>query len=306
VNRYMTAALAVGLLVLPANAQVVRLTPTNLKSLNTAADEDDPCLCIPRRGKTRQLFYISSAGGRPTLMTAELSDRGDWLPGIPVEGPDTEVENRSPCLSADGHDLYFAAKLPFKGPANEASFPANYDILHSVKLENVRKFTAPTPVMAVCTEADELHPWLSADGKELYFSRSTKEGWRILVARRGTDSGPFEKPTSLNELPPGFHHATLTKDGKTMILQGPLANNRWGLFRSKLVRKDKSSEWSAPEELTNLNSTAEEAATGDMSPSLSRDDLRLYFVSDRKGGKGGKDLWVINAPALISGTIRRR
>jgi hypothetical protein len=306
VNRYLSALLAVALLVLPADAQVVRLTPTNLKSLNTAADEDDPCLCIPRRGKTRQLFYISNASGRPTLMTAELSDRGDWLPGTPVDGPDADVENRSPCLSADGHDLFFAAKLPFKGPASEASFPPNYDIVHSVRLENARRFTAPTPVMAVCTEADELHPWLSADGRELYFSRNTKEGWRVLVTRRGTGAGPFEKPELIKELAPGFHHATLTKDGKTMLMQGSLTNNRWGLFRSKLLRKNQGSEWSAPEELTNLNSTAEEAATGDMSPSLSRDDLRLYFVSDRKGGKGGKDLWVINAPALITGTIRRR
>jgi hypothetical protein len=305
VNRCWSAALGVALIALPAQAQV-RLTPTNLKSLNTPADEDDACLCVTRKGKFRQLFYVSTASGKPALMVADLSDRGDWLPGTPFDGPDPEVENRSPCLSADGHDLYFAAKLPFKGPANEASSPANFDIVHSVKLETSRQFTAPTPVLAVSTEADEMHPWLTADGKELYFSRNSKEGWRIFVARRNTGSGPFEKPTLIKEIPAGFCHATLTRDGKTMILQGPLANNRWGLFRSKLVRKEQASEWSAPEELTNLNSTPEEAMIGDVSPSLSRDDLKLYFVSDRKGGKGGKDLWVINAPALISGTSRRR
>jgi hypothetical protein len=239
-------------------------------------------------------------------MAASPSDRGDWLPGTPLDGPDPEVENRSPCLSADGHDLFFAAKLPLKGPPGKTEEPANFEIVHSVRLVKAHEFTAPTPVLAVCTEADELHPWLTADGKALYFSRKTKEGWRVFVARRGTDTGAFDAPTLIEDLPPGFHHATLTRDGKTMLMQGPVGSDRWGLFRSKLIREKQGNQWSTPEELANLNSTPEEAPVGDLAPSLSRDDLRLYFVSDRRGGKGGRDLWVINAPALISGTIRKR
>ena len=36
-----------------------------------------------------------------------------------------------------------------------------------------------------------------------------------------------------------------------------------------------------------------EAPTGDTSPCLSRTGSLLYFSSDRPGGKGGRDLWVI-------------
>jgi hypothetical protein len=32
---------------------------------------------------------------------------------------------------------------------------------------------------------------------------------------------------------------------------------------------------------------------GDMSPCLNSDGTRLYFASDRPGGKGGLDLWSV-------------
>jgi hypothetical protein len=38
--------------------------------------------------------------------------------------------------------------------------------------------------------------------------------------------------------------------------------------------------------------------SGDRSPCLSRDGAMLYFASDRPGGKGGLDLWVIPTAPL--------
>jgi hypothetical protein len=289
-----------------ANAQVTRLTPTNLKNLNTAKDEDDPCAYVSKDRNTHRLYYVSNEPGRPTLMVADVDKRGFWQHGKPIDGPDPDIDNRSPCLSDDGHDLYFAAKLVFKGQENKSTVPDNFEIVHAVKLTKTYQFSAPTPVLAVCTEADELHPWLTTDGKELFFSRKTKEGWRIFVAKRSENSGTFEAPRLIEEIPPGFQHATLTNEGRTMILQGPLANDRWGLFRSKRVRTGSALTWSPPEELINLNATPAEAPTGDLAPSLGRVDNRLYFVSDRAGGKGGRDIWTINAPAILSGTIRRK
>jgi hypothetical protein len=287
---------------LSAPAQVTRLTPTNLKSLNTPGNEDDPCLSISKKGNVRRLYFVSDAPGRPTLMVSELNDRGSWDKGVPVQGPDPEIENRCPCLSTDGHDLFFAANIVFHDSTKAES---NFEIVHSVRLTAAEQYTAPTPVHSVCTEADEMHPWLTADGRALYFSRKTKEGWRIFVAKRESGSGVFEAPTLIEAIPPGFQHATVTHDGRTMFLQGSVANGRSGLFRVKQVRAGSSWRWGAPEELVNLNCTAEEGKTGDMAPSVSRDDLKLYFVSDRKGGKGGRDIWLVNAPSLIFGSIGR-
>ena len=94
------------------------------------------------------------------------------------------------------------------------------------------------------------------------------------------------------EMPENFHHVTLTPDGKTMYLQGALEKGRVGLF---VARREKKG-WSKPEPLDELNDP--EAKTGDRSPCLTRDGKMLYFASDRSGGKGGLDLWVIQTALL--------
>src|SRR5262249_38448955 len=150
-----------------------------------------------------------------------------------------------------------------------------------------KDFTLPTPILPIATKDDKMHPWLAAGGKQLYFSRKTKDGWRVFVTSRTQTTGTagFGEPKEV-DLPADFHHATLTPDGKTMYLQGPLEKGRWGLFRSTATGKE---GWSKPEPLDDLNN--EEGPTGDRSPSLSRDGSLLYFASDRPGGKGGLDLW---------------
>src|SRR5262249_24452307 len=122
-------------------------------------------------------------------------------------------------------------------------------------------------------------------GKALYFSRKTKDGWRVLVTTRTTATGAqgWGPPKEL-DLPPDFHHPTLSPDGKTLYLQGPLEKGRWGLFRSSAA----GAGWSKPEPLEGLNA---DGSRGDASPALSADGSVLYFASDRPGGKGGMDLY---------------
>ena len=151
-----------------------------------------------------------------------------------------------------------------------------------------KPFSSPRVMGIEDTKGDEMHPWMTADGKQLYFSRKTPDGWRVFVTKRADNSGVrgFGKPEAV-DLPINFHHATLTPDGKTMYLQGPLEKGRWGLF----VSRNSKDAWSKPEPLELLNNA--EGPTGDRSPNLSRDGTMLYFASDRPGGKGGLDIWVI-------------
>ena len=276
------------------------LKPVNLALLNTAADEEDPY--ISRDGK--RLFYASKASGHFQLFVSEQrrplaffpgSER--WPAGKELEGPNAETDSRSPFLTADNHDLYYAEKTTVRIPTGpESPENLNFEIVHSIRsdAQNPRQFTGPTFVQSVCTPADELQPWLTEDGLEMFFSRKTKEGWQVFVASRppaakGQPKGAFGEPKLVKELPVGFHHATLTRDRQTMYLQGPLENNRWGLFRSR--RAGVKLPWGKPQLLEGLSHP--QAATGDMSPCLSRDASKLYFSSDRPGGKGGRDLWVI-------------
>jgi hypothetical protein len=275
-----------------------RYRPTPLKSLNTPEGEDDPCVFVAKNGKVRRLYYVTKKDGKSTLMVSEQSRNGQWGAGRLVQGPDQANEVRNPSLSLDGQDLYLAAK--FEGD--------NFDVGNAAPVGEADRFTAPTPIQAVSTPADEMYPWISADGRELYFNRKDKEGWRIYVASRPEKSGAFEKVKCLDTLPPGYLHPTLTSDGTTMLVQGSLENGRWGLFRIKRSRNlDRTwKPWGEPEALAPLNSTPEDAPVGDMSPSLSRDDARLYFASDRREGKGGMHLYEISAANLIMGVWKTK
>jgi hypothetical protein len=261
--------------------------PINLEKLNTAGDEDDPH--VSSNGLT--LFY-SSRGAKKKwdlLMSRRANQGQPWPAGKPVgDYIQSEADDRSAYLTADGRYpqyLHFATKKDRQTD--------NFDLFVAVKQDRTAAFTAPTPLSTLSSDHDELHPWLAAGGRELYFSRRTREGWRLMLATRqeATGAGGFGEPKLL-DFPTGFHHATLTADGKTMYLQGPLEGQRWGLFRSTRT----GAAWSNPEPLEQLNHP--DGKQGDCSPCLSRDGFWLYFSSDRPGGKGGMDLYMVRVSEL--------
>jgi hypothetical protein len=281
------AALAALLVVFPpASADTsAALKPFNVP-FNTADDEDEPH--VADNGLT--IYYTSTKERKDEICVTERRRATlDW-PGkgrILEDYVSSKGDDRS--VFATGgrypHFLYFASKRDEKNK--------NFDLFVAVKHEPGKAWAAPTPVMNVNTEADELHPWITPDGKSLYFSRKTPEGWRIFVSQRTSSSGPggWQEPDQL-DLPANFHHATLTPNGKTMYLQGPMEKFRWGLFVSTKTGK----EWSKPKEVAGLNSTL--SRVGDCSPNLTRDGRYLYFASDRPGGKGGLDIWGIETKML--------
>jgi hypothetical protein len=277
-------------LVLPAgsaikSADTAKPTrPINL-AMNTAGDEDEPH--VADGGLT--LYYAREQKGDSALFAAR---RRSALQVWPKKGDEVEdyIKNKGAIRSVYAtqgrypHYLYFAAK---------DTEGKNYDLFVAVRQGPGKAWSAPTAVANVNTDADELHPWLTSDGKSLYFSRKTADGWRVFVSTRTGATGPggWREPREV-DLPVGFHHATLTPNGKTMYLQGPLEKGRWGLFTSNRTSKG----WSKPEPLEALNDP--EGKKGDRSPNLSRDGRLLYFASDRPGGKGGLDLWVVPTEAL--------
>jgi Tol biopolymer transport system component len=208
-----------------------------------------------------------------------------WPAGVSMIEVNQDGDSRSAFVTDGGkypQYFFFATNKDLEKPDGRGD---NFDIFFLTKLNAKADFTNPTPLHAISTPADELHPWLSRDGLTLYFSRKDKDGWHTYVASRQKGHEQLDKPDRLG-FPPGFHHPTLTPDGKTMYLQGPLPGKRWGIYRSVL----NGQSWSSPEPLLALNHP--DAPKGDISPALSHDGSKLYFASDRPGGKGGLDLWV--------------
>jgi len=282
----LSCLLGLALAALPGWAADEKLKPASL-AVNTDADEDEPH--VADNGKT--LYYgavvkdregvnvarrkmAGGAWGKPAPIDAYVTNKGD-VRGVSTNG------GRYPQF------LFFAAK-DRKGK--------NYDLWVSVKDDEGKAWTAARPVGSgenVNTAEDEAYPWITGDGKALYFSRRTKEGWVVMVSRRTNSTGPqgWQEAKEAG-VPVGYHHATLTPDNKTMYLQGPLEKDRTGLFVSTYDGK----KWSKPEALEALNDP--DAKTGDRSPNLSRDGKYLYFASDRAGGKGGLDIYTVETAKL--------
>ncbi len=272
--------------VLPAPAdEPERLKPIPL-TCNTEADEDEPH--VADGGLT--LYYSALRKAKVDIMVARRAALNKaWPKGKVLEDyVSTEGDDRSTYATEGRYPqyLYFATKKEKKG--------TNFDVYVAVRQDRGRAWSSPTPINPITTAADELHPWVTGDGKQLYFSRRTEEGWRVFVAKRPAAGGPqgWGKPELVKELPEDFHHATLAPDGKTMYLQGPLGKGRWGLFASTRG----ASGWSKPMALASLNHP--DGKTGDRSPNLSRNGALLYFASDRPGGKGGLDLYAISTAQL--------
>jgi hypothetical protein len=252
------------------------LKPINLDKINSAADEDDPFI-LP----DKTLLYTSNATGRQRIMQAIWSQ--GWKKGKLLSGLDAkDTDFRSPFYRDD--KLYFAT--------NEIPD----DSLKDMKNFDIKVITAgreALPILGISGKDDELHPWITRDGREFYFSRKTKDGWKLFVAK-GPVPGPITEPKDVG-FPAGFHHATVSAGGLIMYLQGHLDGDRAGLFRAR--RASLKGTWSKPEPITMLNHS--EAKRGDMSPYLSNDGKRLYFASDRPGGKGGLDIWWIETARLF-------
>lgn len=274
---------------LPAqNKASPRVKPANLDRLNTTEDENDPHLSP----SGQRLFYTHSAKEKSEVMAStRLASTKTWGPGKPFVDLQGKADYRAVFMTAENRFPQFLYFCTNKDPEKADQKGNNYDIYFLIKQFAGADFTNPTPVHAISSEREEMFPWLSTDGRELYFSRKDQDGWRLYRSRKPATGGPFEKPETL-DLPVGFHHATLSPNGKLMYLQGPLEKERSGLF----VATNNGKAWSQPEPLAELNDP--EAPSGDQSPSLSRDGAFLYFASDRAGGKGGLDLWIVPTTLL--------
>ena len=141
--------------------------------------------------------------------------------------------------------------------------------------------------------AMQYFPVLTADEQELIFTRRLgggQEDDEDLVVARKDDKGKWQKPVSISphiNSPMNEGTCTISADGRQLIFTSCIGRRGYGscdLFESKKV----GDEWTKPQNLgPEINSAAWESQ-----PSLSADGRMLFFVSDRRGGTGNKDLYV--------------
>ena len=135
-------------------------------------------------------------------------------------------------------------------------------------------------------------PVLTADQQELIFTRRMGGGPNDdedLVVSKKDKRGVWGAPESLSKnintkLNEGT--STISADGRKLIFTSCIGREGYGscdLYESVKVGE----EWTKPKNLgPNVNSSEWESQ-----PSLSADGRTLYFISDRRGGVGRRDIW---------------
>ena len=150
---------------------------------------------------------------------------------------------------------------------------------------------------SVNTEFDEYWPSISVDNKLLLFTRQTSQSARNLNGVRYQEDFYYSsRPDSVwlkarsigspLNTPANEGALTLSAGGQSMYFTA--CNRPDGLGGCDIYYSSKSDKGWLPGSNVGppLNS-----ASWESQPSLSSDGKRLYFVSNRKGGYGGMDLW---------------
>lgn len=135
-------------------------------------------------------------------------------------------------------------------------------------------------------------PVLTADRETMIFTGIANPlGDEDLYVSRRVEEGGWSKPVSLSSVintPDNEGTAAISADGRTLVFT-VCQGKRRGFGNCDLYASyRRGDDWSEPENLgADVNSPS-----WDSQPSLSADGRTLYFVSDRPGGVGKRDLWV--------------
>jgi hypothetical protein len=134
--------------------------PTNVRALNTSAKD------IPRPPGQHELVMplasdLSTPGSYQMYLAQRSAPTAAFGPPRPVPELITKMETTvDGWLSDDGLSLLFSSGAAF----------APTDLFLSRRASISDPFGARTPLTAVNTSNDERDPWLSPDGRELYFA----------------------------------------------------------------------------------------------------------------------------------------
>lgn len=158
-------------------------------------------------------------------------------------------------------------------------------------------------------------PAVTADGRQLFFTvrkgNTANDDEDIYVTEKN-EAGEWSVPEPVSEQinsPRNEGTSSVSADGRMLIFTSCQAPDGLGSCDLYLVTKE-GDKWGKPQNIGEpINTPGWESQ-----PSLSADGRTLYFVSDRRGGQGKRDIWVSTlsardnwmAPVNLGPTINTR
>ena len=270
-------------------------SPTNLgPAVNSSQEDDGPALSSD--GLT---LYFDSAregeGDSSSLWTCTRPSPNDPFGaptklGPPMNSSDT---SRSPAISSDGLTLFFESDRPGGQGGN--------DVWMCTRTSTSEPFgellnLGPT----INSKYHDRQPAISADGLTLLFcsdrpiGSDTLPNRDIWMSTRKSTSDPFGKPVRLGTTVNSAYndeHPAISPDGLTLLFSSQRLGG-WGDSDRDLWMSTRKSLGDPFGESVNLGSVAN-SGREEGNPAFSPDGNTLLFTSDRPGGQGKSDLWMV-------------
>jgi len=268
--------------------------------INSAANEQHPA--ISPDGLS---LYFSSdrpggAGGFDLWVAHRAGPMAAWQSPVAVAALNSSSSEFAPAFDPSGHWLFFGSER--NGGCG------GRDLWLTYRADRKDDFGWKAPIDLGCGLS-----WPGFDDGPTYFREKSGLGVLFFISDRPgslgardvwmvshRDGGSFGAPVNVSEL------NSVADDSRPVVRSDGLefffTSQRVGSVPQGLTpssdlwtstRSSTSQSWSAPFNLSPLNTSATEAA-----PALSADGLTLFFHSNRPGGQGGLDLWVTTRPRL--------
>lgn len=240
-------------------------------------------------------IIFTRRSGNEYVFTSKIID-GNYMPAEPLNlGWHNDYWVGAMCFSSDKKTLYFVG----------IDYPVGYgrgDIYKSEFIDN--QWSEPMNIGKPVNSATmESQPCISANGKELYFVRDTKN-YKSNIYYSRYFHGEWTTPqavasvnTRFGEMAPFLH-----PDGRSLFFASE-GHNGMGGYDIFVCRRLLNGTWSEPVNLgTPVNTEKNE-----ISFVVSADGKKCYVSSDRDGGFGGYDIYVfdyddVNVPEIVDTT----
>jgi Tol biopolymer transport system component len=275
-------------------------TAINLGAVNSGSWDNKPCAT----GEELALYFHSNRpGGRGAYdvwMSTRKTVHDPWEePGNVGSPVNSEYEDFAVCVTPDNLNLYFSSDRP--GGFGE------YDIWLSTRRSVNENWNEPVNLgPMINSEYCEMGPAISPDGLELYFSDYSYSAPRpgtfgqedIWVATRANAAARWEKAENIGpEINSGWldFNPSLSRDGRLLFFVSQRDDNPGNKDIWYSCRDSSTKEWKKPRNLgASVNSTA-----NDIGAWLSKDEKTLWFGSNRPGGAGLFDLWMVSVDGKL-------
>lgn len=202
--------------------------------------------------------------------------------GTPVEltAIDTVSDDEGGFLQPDELTIYFGSARP--GGAG------GFDIYKATRASVTAPFGGVTPVAGVNTAGDEREPRVSSDGLTIIATDHPGNAWRLVLAQRAsaTVAFPALQPIANVSGTTNDTEPSLLPDGNVIYFGSDRAGASTGYDIYRTSRS--GGAFIAP---TLVAGTQLNTAFVESSPTITPDELNLYFLSNRTGTMGTYDIY---------------